>query len=633
MVMPQLPDIAVVWDELEDAASDMALRAQVSADYLADAATAWLRFRDYYVEPTTQEQVYTALDDLKEPTENWQRSLQDASTIISDFVTSGRALAARKQELQRLIFRQQETDPDSLDESENSPANQATVLTREWTELQETTAAALAGIGYGDGAGLPMGAAPGGTLLPTVEWASWTTSLNEQFGPLNPALLLTSLTGLNESELAAWAAANPEAAALLANRTMMGPFGIGTPEAIMQAAMGGDADLSEQGIAGIRAAWTGLSEEDQERLLLLFPAVFGSLNGVPFAQRAKANNITVPGYRHTAEEELAALKEPMMADFPSDDDGAYEYVHAHVEWSAEQDRLKSQLKGLEYAVDNHVQVVMVSMAGNGQVVSMTGAPSPDTTVMSTVVPGTGATLGGLESYTDRVAAINGEPSDQKVGFYWQGTDLPQKLVMDNASPHFNETGAPRLAAFDYAVDLEIPSDARTTYVGYSAGGSLLGTGEREGLDSTNIVYVAPAGPGHEVGSPEDTANPDANRYWVQTRTDPISAAQFFGGGSHGSSWWKGGSPNQMGVTRLETGFLDPRNPDSVMGGHEDYFTPASTSAQNISGVINGTKVSLHVEDDYIYGRYGAVAYSPLETSPDDYTGSKLKTITVEELEK
>ena len=85
MLSLQLPHIDVPWDELEDNAAEMVLRAGAAADYLSDAAAAWGRFRDCYQHPDTQEQVYAALQELQEPIENWHRSLQEAARTISGF--------------------------------------------------------------------------------------------------------------------------------------------------------------------------------------------------------------------------------------------------------------------------------------------------------------------------------------------------------------------------------------------------------------------------------------------------------------------------------------------------------------------------------------------------------------------
>ncbi len=643
MLSLQLPHIDVPWNELEDDAEEMVLRAAAAAGYLADATAAWGRFRDCYQHPDTQEQVYAALDELREPLENWQRSLQEAARTIGGFAAAGRALSRRAREVQEL-FRQLGRSADAgeddaghdagQDAAEQQMKDQASALQRDWVDLQETTAAALADIGYGNGVGLPMSAAPGGSVLPAVAWSAFTDRLDERFGKLHPDALLPSLLGLDAAELREWGAANPAAAALLANRELTGTFWPHGPEAIMQQAMAGGAHLTSDGIAGIRDAWLGLSTQDQERLLLLYPAVFGSLNGVPFAQRAVANIITVPGLQQNLRDELAALREPVRGDY-TDRGSAYDrWKEAHDEWTGLRGSLEGKLTGLNYAVDNAVQVVMVSLDGDGQIVAMTGTPSADTKIMGGFVPGTGARLGQLAADMNRLAAITGDPADELLGFYWQGSDVPQDLIRDNMTPAYNEKAAPLLAAFDYAVDLELPAGTRSTYVGYSAGGSMLGTGEREGLDSSNIVYVAQAGPGHGVSVPQDTANPGANRYAIQTRSDVlISGAQAVSGSAHGGSIIQGGGVVRMGATRLESGFRNPLNPDTLMGGHVEYFEPGSTSAENIKGVIMGGRVSPFVEDIWYSTADVGFYISPIELHPEKYTGDRLDTINVLDLEK
>ncbi|MCC3296827.1 hypothetical protein [Arthrobacter caoxuetaonis] len=310
-----------------------------------------------------------------------------------------------------------------------------------------------------------------------------------------------------------------------------------------------------------------------------------------------------------------------------------QFNHDHAEWKTEQERLQRLLKGLDYAFTQGTQVVMVSAEGDGRIVTMQGTPSATATRSAVLVPGTGADLGSLASYLERLDAVEGKPEQQKVSFYWQGTDLPNELH-HNLTSSYNENGGPLLAAFDHALDLEVPQDTRSTYIGYSAGGSLLGTAEREGLTASNILYVAPAGTGHQVSSPSDTAGPDSNRYWIQTRDDPISVAQIGGGGFHSGSFWSGGDPKtQMGAVRLESGFVDPQKPDSLMRGHTDYFAKGSTSAANIQAVIKGGRVSLYVEEVFHYGFGYAYSESPIEERPEDYANMKLQTVTTGSLEK
>ncbi|MBF4993619.1 hypothetical protein ITX31_05785 [Arthrobacter gandavensis] len=627
-----LPDISGNWTSLDTAAEDLRVRARVAESYLTDAANAWNRVIPAYREPGTQDLVHTAMDSLAAPMAAWRSALVTAAGIIQDFAAAAGILGSE--------YRTLEAERPSSDPAEDDPSAQRALddfnsrardLTQKWNSLQQETAARLAAISGGTGEGIPMLAPSGGPVLPEVDWAALTVTLDHRLGAVTSAQLFESLRGLDTAELQAWTAANPEAAALLAANRLTGPFPEESPEATMSTLL--QDSLSPEGIAAIRTAWLQLPAADREKLLLLYPAVFGSLNGVPFASRVHANTITVAGSRQAVKQELATLEEPKLTDYGYDRAAATQWHHDHTAWEAEQDSLQRLLKGLDYAVAQGTQVVMVSTEGDGRIVTMQGTPSDTVTRSAVLVPGTGADLGSLAGYLDRLDAVEGKPEPQKVSFYWQGTDLPNELH-HNLTASYNENGGPLLAAFDHALDLEVPQDTRSTYIGYSAGGSLLGTAEREGLTASNILYVAPAGTGHEVSSPGDTASPNSNRYWIQTRDDPISVAQIGGGGFHSGSFWSGGNPHtQMGAVRLESGFVDPKKPDSLMRGHTDYFAEGSTSAANIQSVINGNRVSLYVEDEFHYGFGYAYSESPIEERPEDYANMKLQTVTTESLEK
>ena len=114
------------------------------------------------------------------------------------------------------------------------------------------------------------------------------------------------------------------------------------------------------------------------------------------------------------------------------------------------------------------------------------------------------------------------------------------------------------------------------------------------------------------------ANPDANRYWIQTRDDRIDLAQFAGGLFHG------GDPDQMGVTRLESGFLNHEDGGTLVSGHSSYFAPDSTSMRNMRAVIQGQDVYPFIEKEILqYTERGAVMVDPLKIRPDDFAGDKM----------
>ncbi|MGW9550059.1 alpha/beta hydrolase [Citricoccus zhacaiensis] len=659
MTLPTLgtyPAVESAWDTLSDAAADLKTASKNVQESMADAQSSWQGFRTWYRHDDTEEAVWTGLAPLEPHAEDWAAALASAKEAVDDFVATGRPLQTEREDLDQEepgLSSRRSAALSSDDEAEVEEVRaailafneRATSLTTDWANAQETFEAAIGAISIGTTEGLPIVSAS--RDAETLDWAAMTSELDSMFGELHPRSIWRDLRGLTEEELRDWLEANPEAARALAENELPGNPIPGSAEETMIEAMADDAQLSEDGITGIRVAWLGLEDHERERLMLLFPGVIGNLNGIPLTTRGRTNQVTVAGLREQTQERLDAHN----GDRPSNGPGA---ASDRLEWEAEQARLGTVLVGLDqawaaYALDPHptdpdaaagYTTLFVSTDGAGQIATMRGEPSTRTTNLAVLVPGTGTTMASVEGHNTSLRNIDGNDPVGTVSIYWQGTDLPQSLLRDNATAHYNEAGAPLLAAFDMATDLDFPADVRSTYVGHSAGGSMLGTAEREGLDSTNIVYVAPAGQGNNVGSPQDTTNPDAHRYWIQTNQDPISLAQGLGGGAHGRSWWEGSDiDGHMGAIRLESGFLRDGTDtimgegDGLTGGHSSYFDRGSDSALNLSGVIQGTEVSLYLEPVYHHG-YGGSGYFeyPLATDRDRYYADGLPTTPVSDLE-
>ena len=286
-------------------------------------------------------------------------------------------------------------------------------LRADWQTLTSETSAALKGISGGTLDSLPATPllAASATLPAAPPWASFTSGLNERFGPLTPESYLASLTGLTDQELRDWAAANPEGAALLAANKLPAWRLPGSAEAVMARAMANDAGLTEAGISNIRDAWKGLAPGDQERLLLLYPEVFGALNGVPFANRIRANTLDRRGLPRNGGHPAGAARRqagpqrlprcrPEYARAPrAITSGLTTAYTGSRGWEAEHNRLATLRTGLDFAVDHQLQVVTLSPEGDGRIVTMDGALGPGTRTIATLVPGTGADLGQLEAYT------------------------------------------------------------------------------------------------------------------------------------------------------------------------------------------------------------------------------------------
>lgn len=673
MTLPALttyPAVDADWDVLSDAAADLRTASKDAHESMADASSSWRGFRTWYRHDDTEDAVWTGLDALEPHAEDWASALSSAKDAIDDFVATGKPLQDERESLDRaepgLSSRRSSalsSDDEALVEEVRQDIvafnERATQLKTDWDNAQETFETAIGAISLGTTDGLPIVSAARDEDTQILDWAGMTSELDERFGEIDPKSIWRDLRGLDEDELRDWLLANPEAARALAENELPDRPVPGSAEETITEAMADDAHLTEEGIAGIREAWLDLEDHERERLMLLYPAIIGNLNGIPLATRGRTNQITVAGLREQTAEKLAEHSDakPQASDFPGPGN-RLDYQIALDDWEAEGERLETVHEGLTKAWAAYgrphspedvrgepgYDTLFVSTEGNGQIATMRGTPSAATGNLAVFVPGTGTTIDRVDQYNLDLDAIDGDDPEGTVSIYWQGTDLPQSLLGDNATPKFNEQGAPRLAAFDYAADLEFgarsrTTDVRTTYIGHSAGGSLLGTAEREGLDSSAIVYVAPAGVGHEVGSPEDTANEHADRYWIQTRADPIWAAQGFGGSAHGPSGWEGSSPSrQMGAHRLESGFLRDGTDtligedDGMTGGHTSYFTPGSDAALNIEGVVQGTQVFPYVEPEFHYGFGYSYTEEVIETNRAHYLENGLDSVPVGELE-
>ena len=199
---------------------------------------------------------------------------------------------------------------------------------------------------------------------------------------------------------------------------------------------------------------------------------------------------------------------------------------------------------------------------------------------------------------------NQEKKAHTVEIYWADGQFPGKdnpntgegtkfsLAADNATPYFAEEDAHEQSAFDRALDRET-GNATQTWAAHSAGTSKLGTAEKYGLTSDKILYLAPAGTGHDVSSVDDTASPNADRAVIQSRTDAIDAAQWAGGDANSGEFSKGDPVDVMKAKRLEDGFLkDGRRVQDTgqIESHNAIFEEKSTSMENSTAFIYGQDV-------------------------------------------
>lgn len=180
---------------------------------------------------------------------------------------------------------------------------------------------------------------------------------------------------------------------------------------------------------------------------------------------------------------------------------------------------------------------------------------------------------------------------------------------------FADVAAPRLTAF--VNSLRLPADTELVPVAHSYGASVLGGAEYLGLRADRVVYVAPAGLGHNV---------DGVDYFPETSDVPHFVLQARNDGVVGWNQGVSGLGSGHGLTnplwaddviRLETGYLDADNPgggtiesSGSIESHSSVFTPGSTSMRNITSAVEGKPVALYHPDDLtIRGGFAPVAVS------------------------
>lgn len=312
------------------------------------------------------------------------------------------------------------------------------------------------------------------------------------------------------------------------------------------------------------------------------PQIVGNLDGVDFDTRAVANEISIRN---------ALIVEEQAGR------GAPGHPRA--------DRLRAFLA-------RRSRVLAFDNSAGGHFIEMVGAIGPDTRNAAIFVPGTFA---GMDTSDDESAAA-AELARRTGGpvFVYLDGDLPQQLGYERlpailgvvgsigaplalrdsaADPRYARAMAPRLVSFARELDTELAAAApraRTTVIGHSYGGSVVGSAEQLGLRADNVIYASSAGTGVFDG-PWRNPNPDVARYSLTAPGDPIHYVQSLPGNPHGHD-----PDTAPGVARLDTGRYADGRLVAGADGHSAYWhDPDSTAFQNMVKVIAGEEPTRYVD--------------------------------------
>ncbi|MEJ8279380.1 alpha/beta hydrolase [Pseudonocardia spirodelae] len=263
------------------------------------------------------------------------------------------------------------------------------------------------------------------------------------------------------------------------------------------------------GAADVAAWWAALPADAREALLRTRPELVGGTDGVPVAERDRANRVLLDA-------ELARLR-------------AWSGTLAASGAGAAARRAADTVAGLE-AVRRRLDAGGALLLGlqrggtGGRVVLAVGDPTRAAHVV-THVPGTGAGWAGVATDLARVeatrdAARSAAPGSSVAAVLWTGYDAPPDLAAAA------EVGPARRAAGDlraFQAGLRAGHDGpvHLTVVGHSYGSTVAGHAAAEpGLAADDLVFVGSPGTGARHAS--ELGVPPGHVWATTAGNDPIS---------------------------------------------------------------------------------------------------------------
>lgn len=430
--------------------------------------------------------------------------------------------------------------------------------------------------------------------------------------------LPAELQGKTAAEIAAILEKNPELARW-AMGNQPGTESADPAERALALALATPGDAKTK-MDAIRAAFNGMSEEDRNRMAVLFPGVVGNLNGAPFDQRAKANRVAIVVEVEDEKAQLQQLKDDLarVGDMTPSEfvDKGYGPVP---DLEAARARLNELIGESEGRLDRyngllndelpnygaqpgepdkiHRQVIYFQPNGNDAgVVTLEGSIDGDTKNVGVFVPGTGTKMSSVDGPMNTAGSFVAENGGNDLAMItWAGSGFPTDLEGAISGDYAREA-APKLAEFSYALDQEIAAnsggnDVQVTTAGHSYGGSIVGLAQTHGLYTDKVLHIESAGMGVGVTNAGDYHPPSGHAPTSYTMTapgDPIAIVQ-------GSSLAQGADPtDQPGFIELETGnypAVYPEHPELAgkpvegQAAHGGVVIPHTGAWWNMYGVF------------------------------------------------
>lgn len=363
------------------------------------------------------------------------------------------------------------------------------------------------------------------------------------------------------------------------------PARVPAPNGTVTSASAAVVQLRDMSIDDRYDYFARLSPAEQRALLAADPVTIGNTDGVPFSLRIAANDVNI---RNARDAELR--KPPDQRDRAMID-----------RYSAMVDEPIAEPHPADHRVHNdnttERQFIAFDPRGQGRWIEQVGRITPSAKGVGVHVPGTGTTLAGngknLESARN-LARLSGGAV-----FVYANGDLPNNVLPDKNNWYPQATDgayaramSPGLVDFGRALDHEISRAApglKTTYIGHSYGGLIVGHAEELGLRADRVVYASSPATGLVHSQPWTNPALDVKRYSLTAPGDPIQDVQAM-------HYFDGHDPDHHAkIARMDSGYYSDGRLVEGTDGHGDYWEdPGSDAFKNVARVIAGDEPTPYV---------------------------------------
>lgn len=333
--------------------------------------------------------------------------------------------------------------------------------------------------------------------------------------------------------------------------------------------------------------WDMLGEQARENLLTTRPGEIGGLDGVPAADRDRANRALLESERVRLERVAAQLATEL-------DGNIFGGLFSNADAGLEQTRNKiAALDAIgEVLARDDRYLLTLDLTGREAMAAVAVGNVDTADHIAVFTPGAGSTVqGNLAGYDEQIAEVRAQ-AERGLGsagvegsvaaVTWLNYQAPQwgwGLTVTEHSPVSDlaaTRAAPQLSGFLSSLDAR-EGNPNVTAIGHSYGALVTGLALAQGAPADAAVFLG--APGIGTDDVEDLGLPPGSAFLVEADRDPVADAGTFGG-----------DPSFLdGLTRLssDAGIDGSGTPHSGSTGHSAYLNPGTMSSYNVALVVAG----------------------------------------------